>query len=67
MKVSELIELLKKEPQDIEVVYECHSERCLMEPSQIYVMEGCEKRTDGWIQNKRPDMVSVRYLTFPGN
>ena len=67
MKVSELIDFLQKQPQDIDVAYCCFSEQRLMDEDDIRVREFCDPRPDGWIQNKRPDMPTRQYLLFPGN
>ena len=67
MKVSELIEFLKTQPQEIEVAYQVYSEQALLEADCIGVEELCEPRADGWIQNKRPDKPTRQYLVFPGN
>jgi hypothetical protein len=67
MIVKELIEFLKTQPQDLQVCYSLHSEQCLMEMRQIEIIEACEPRPDGWIQDKRPDMPTQKYLSFPGN
>ena len=67
MKVSDLIEFLKTQPQDIEVAYERYSEQVLLKVNKIEVMELCKHREDGWIQDYRPDMETQLYLIFPGN
>jgi len=67
MTVAELIEFLKLQPQDLQVIYRCYSEKSLLEASEICVGEACEPRPDGWVQNKRPDMPTQEYLIFPGN
>lgn len=67
MNVAELIDLLKTQPQDLQVIYLCYSEAVLLEAEDIYVGEACEPRLDGWVQNKRPDMPTRKYLVFPGN
>ena len=67
MKVSELIEFLQKQPQDLLVAYRCFSEQCLMETNEIEIKKLCEARPDGWIQNGRPDKEAHEYLVFPGN
>lgn len=67
MTVNELIEFLETQPQDIQVAYCCCSERCLMEKKEIQILELCEPRPDGWLQNQRPDMPTQQYLVFPGN
>ena len=67
MKVSELIEFLKTQPQDIQVAYKCCSEQCLLDADDIGIRAFCEPRPDGWIQDARGDMPSQQYLLFPGN
>lgn len=67
MTVANLIEYLKKQPQDLLVAYCIFSEQCLLKESDIAVIQLCEPRDDGWIQNKRPDMPLRDYLLFPGN
>jgi hypothetical protein len=67
MKVSELIEFLQKQPQDLDVAYWAYSEYTLLESEEIKVTEACKPRNDGWIQMKRPDMPTQQYLLFPGN
>lgn len=67
MKVSELIEFLQAQPQDLQVAYQMYSEQCLLESTDIRVEMACEPRPDGWIQNQRPDMPQREYLMFPGN
>lgn len=67
MKVLDLIELLKTYPQDLPVVYQLHSENCLLEAGDISVEELCEEREDGWVANKRPDKPTMTYLVLPGN
>lgn len=67
MKVSELIEFLKTQPQGLDVAFRCCSEQCLMTADEITITEECEPRPDGWIQNARPDKPKQQYLMFPGN
>lgn len=67
MKVKQLIEFLKTQPQDLEVIYEKYSERCILEEKDIYIVTSCQPRRDGWVQNERPDMDKQQYLSFPGN
>lgn len=67
MTVAELIEVLKQHPQDLQVAHEQFSEYCLTEAKEIEVRELCKPRPDGWIQDKRADMPTQRYLVFPGN
>ena len=66
MKVSELIEFLQKQPQDIQVAYECYSEACLLDGGiRIDVLS--TPRADGWIHLERDDKPTQTYLLFPGN
>lgn len=67
MTVAELIEFLKTQPQDLQVIHEMCSEYCLLEADAIYIGHACEPRPDGWVPNKRPDKPSKQYLIFPGN
>ena len=67
MTVAELVAFLKRQPQDLPVAYECCSEQILLRAEEITIVEKCEPRADGWIQDKRPDMPSRLYLLFPGN
>lgn len=67
MTVSELIEFLKTQPQDIQVAYNLFSEHCLLDVRDIKVTAACEARADGWVQRKRSDMPTQTYLIFPGN
>ena len=67
MTVRELIEFLKKQPQDMQVAYSCYSEQCLLEKDEIMQKVCSECRADGWVHNARPDRPLVTYLVFPGN
>lgn len=67
MTVAEFIEYLKKQPQDLQVAYKCCSEHMLLSEDQIEIEDHCEPRPDGWIQNRRPDMLPQTYLLLPGN
>jgi len=67
MTVKDLIKLLQTFPSDLPVAYSIYSEQCLLEAQDISVVEACEARADGWVQDKRPDMPSRPYLMFPGN
>lgn len=67
MKVSDLIDFLKTQPQDLLVAYELCSEQVLMNADDIIIAELCEPRPDGWIHDKRPDKPTQQYLLFPGN
>lgn len=67
MKVSELIEFLKTQPQDLTVVYKLFSEQCILDEENITIRELSRPRPDGWVHNERPDMPTQMYLVFPGN
>jgi hypothetical protein len=67
MKVKELIAFLQLQDQDQEVAYTCMSEQCTLEENEIEIVDLCEEREDGWIQDRRPDMKTKKYLLFPGN
>lgn len=67
MTVSELIEVLKQHPQDLQVAHRMFSEYCLLDSEEVSVMDLCLERPDGWIHDKRPDKPTQRYLVFPGN
>lgn len=67
MTVKELIDFLYTQPQEIQVAYELYSEQCLLEIKDIKIKDLCNRREDGWLQNKRPDMPTQQYLVFPGN
>lgn len=67
MNVKELIKFLEAQPQELEVAYRCCSEQCLLDTNWIEVKDLCEPRPDGWIQDKREDKPTRKYLVFPGN
>ena len=67
MTVAELIAYLQTQPQDMQVAYDCYSEHCLLDASEIRTYEASEPRQDGWIQRKRPDKPSRTYLMLPGS
>lgn len=67
MTVRELIEFLQTQSQDLPVAYKSYSEQCLLEITDIKIVELCEARPDGWIPGKRPDKPAIPYLVFPGN
>lgn len=65
--VTELINFLQKQPQDLQVAFAKYSEQRLLVAEDIEIFVGCEPRPDGWIQDKRPDKSTQTYLLFPGN
>jgi hypothetical protein len=67
MNVRELINFLETLDQNMLVAYQIFSEQCVLEASELAVVELCEPRNDGWVQNARPDKPLVPYLLFPGN
>lgn len=62
MTVAELIELLKKQPQELQVAYAVHSEFCLMDERDIRIEVACPPRPDGWVARSRRDWPSQQYL-----
>lgn len=62
MTVAELIEILKQQPQDLQVVYNKWSEFCLVEADDVYVIEAGPARPDGWVSRCRPDRKVQSYL-----
>lgn len=67
MTVAEFISFLQTQPQDLQVGYRCCSEYSLLEASSIQIVNACEPRPDGWIQDKRGDKPTQAYLMLPGN
>lgn len=67
MTVSDLIKLLHTFPPEMQVAYYKYSEQCLMKAEEIGIKELCMPRPDGWLQDKRPDIPTMKYLLFPGN
>lgn len=67
MTVADFIAYLQTQPQDLLVAYRCYSEQVLLETKDIEVADMGEPRPDGWVQNRRPDMPTRRYLLLPGN
>lgn len=67
MTVKEFIAILQSKPQDLQVVYHCYSEWCMLEAKDIDIEALCEPRADGWVPNARPDKPTQNYLTLPGN
>jgi hypothetical protein len=66
MTVKELIQVLNTFDPDLSVAYERWSEQCVLNATDLKVVNLCEARPDGWIQNPRPDKPTVPYLVFPG-
>lgn len=67
MNVSELIAFLHTQPQDLPVAFKCCSEAAVLEAAEIKIVDACEPRGDGWVQNRRPDKPAIKYLMLPGN
>jgi hypothetical protein len=61
MTVAEYIEVLKKQPQDLQVIIGLFSEYVLLEPYQGEIIKACEPRPDGWIACERPDKKLIDY------
>lgn len=66
MNVAQLIKHLQTLPQDLEVVYEICSERCVLNAADITIERHCLPRLDGWVQNYREDKPSQEYVVFSG-
>ena len=64
MTVAQLVWLLQQQPQDLPVAYRKYSEQVLLEKEHIKIVELCEPRDDGWVQDQRPDMPSQTYLVI---
>lgn len=54
MTVSELIEYLKTQPQNLQVVYRCFSERCLLTEDDLEIESLCVPRNDGRETLRKP-------------
>lgn len=67
MTVSELIEFLKTQPQDMPVAYEFCSDYALLEAKDIETCDLCFPRNDGYLHRTRQDRPKQKYLVFPGN
>ena len=67
MTVSDFIQYLQKQQQDLEVVYRAYSEQSILYEHDIEVKELCKPRPDGWVQDFRSDKESQKYLVLPGN
>ena len=67
MTVSDLIEFLKQQPQDIQVAIQMYSDYKLLDFKEIETVEMCNARSDGWIESARPDKQLQSYMLFPGN
>lgn len=67
MTVSELIEFLKTQPQDLQVVHGMYSEYLLLNPDNIRIETLSEPRNDGWVASSRSNNPHQEYLVFPGN
>ena len=65
MTVSELIEFLKTQPQDLTVAIDKYSDYELLTQDDIIVDDHCEPRPDGWIESgKRKGKPFRTYLVF---
>lgn len=62
MKIAELIKVLEKYPQDLEVAHPQWSEHRITTEADIQVGIGCPPRPDGWVHDLRPDMAGQSYL-----
>lgn len=64
MTLRELLVILEDFDPELPVCFPCHSEWVEMEPSDVMTKELCKPRGDGWIQAKRPDQESIKYLVL---
>lgn len=64
MRVSELIEELKKHPLDMIVIMDKHSEYIAIR--NVLEVDACEPRYDGWIHEARPDKPKKKYIWIGG-
>lgn len=62
MTVAELIEELKKYPQDLQVILDQFSDYITIDKNNITVTNQCVPRPDGVIQASRPDKSIQPYL-----
>ncbi len=62
MKVSQLIELLQKQPPDMLVIVDQYSEYILLTEQGIAQIEVCEVRMDGWVHKARSDKPQTTCL-----
>ena len=67
LTVAELIAFLQTQEQNLPVIYKRYSEQLELTTKEIEIDELCFPRPDGWIQDKRPDKPTQKYLVFPGN
>lgn len=72
MNVGELKKLLEQYPDNMEVLYCCHSDYARMEVDDVYPVEAVMKSGD-WAMRSHPTMSEENkaqaktYLLFPGN
>jgi hypothetical protein len=62
MKVSELIEILQKYPQDTIVITPMYSDFTIVETSNIFQIQLPIPRKDGWVESWRPDKPTNSYV-----
>jgi hypothetical protein len=69
MTVRELIIVLERLPQSLQVAYQLHSECKLLEAEDIMLENLQPARADGWIHtfSRNKDAETVTYVMFPGN
>lgn len=62
--IADLVTHLQTFEQTLPVCYRLFSEQCLLglDERDVAVVECCEPRPDGWVEDKRPDKPSVKYL-----
>jgi hypothetical protein len=67
MTVTELIQVLKNYPPDLQVAYCLYSEQALLSETDIKLADKCQPRSDGWVHDARPDKPKQTYVLLPGN
>lgn len=67
MLVKDLVAWLLTQDQDMPVAIKMYSDFLELDVDEIEIRKLCFPRSDGWVQNYRPDKTSINYLVFPGN
>ena len=62
--VADLINYLQTIPKDMIVVHSQWSEYKVLDLEEAAIEELCVVRSDGWVQNYRPDLPTQQYLAL---
>lgn len=62
MKVSELIEILQKYPQDTIVITPMYSDYTIVKPFNVSLQQLPIPREDDWVESWRPDKPTANYI-----